>query len=121
MRLFAISIFPRALALLLVMTTSVCIGQGNTALRLFRFGNPDNERPGVETTDGKRYDVSAFGEDYNETFFGTNGIGRLQKWFETNQAGCREVRGAPRFGEVLGGGGRGQGDGGREGGGEANG
>ena len=32
-----------------------------------------------------------FGEDYNENFFATNGIARLKKWLNTNQASCPKV------------------------------
>jgi 2,4-didehydro-3-deoxy-L-rhamnonate hydrolase len=48
-------------------------------LRLVRFGPPGRERPGVQDASGIR-DVSAFGEDFGEDFFGTGGIERLRRW-----------------------------------------
>ena len=41
------------------------------------------EKPGVLREDGTRVDVSAFGEDFGETFFGTDGPARLAQWLET--------------------------------------
>ncbi len=60
-------------------------------MKLFRFGEPTNEKTGVILSDGTRIDVSAFGEDYNENFFATNGIPRLANWLETNIENCPEV------------------------------
>lgn len=60
-------------------------------MKLFRFGNPTKEKAGIILPDGKMIDVSAFGEDYNEQFFATNGIVRLQKWLKTNAKYCKEV------------------------------
>lgn len=69
----------------------------NLATKLFRFGAPGNERPGVILPDGKMLDVSAFGEDYNETFFEKNGIARLSQWLATNAEKCRQVPGNVRM------------------------
>ena len=60
-------------------------------MKLFRFGEPTNEKTGIILSDGKKIDVSAFGEDYNENFFATNGIPRLADWLETNLENCAEV------------------------------
>lgn len=60
-------------------------------MKLFRFGEPTNEKTGVILSDGKKIDVSAFGEDYNENFFATNGIPRLADWLESNLESCAEV------------------------------
>ncbi|MFN3849023.1 MAG: fumarylacetoacetate hydrolase family protein [Spirosomataceae bacterium] len=60
-------------------------------MKLFRFGNPTKENPGVILPDGKKIDVSAFGEDYNEQFFGTDGINRLAEWLKTNADSCPTV------------------------------
>jgi 2-keto-4-pentenoate hydratase/2-oxohepta-3-ene-1,7-dioic acid hydratase in catechol pathway len=69
-------------------------------MKLIRFGTPQNEKPGVQLQDGTRLDVSAFGSDYDETFFGTEGIEKLSQWLEQHQDSCsvvaRDVRlGAP--------------------------
>ena len=60
-------------------------------MKLFRFGEPTNEKTGVILSDGKKIDVSAFGEDYNENFFANNGIERLSIWLRTNADDCPSV------------------------------
>jgi 2-keto-4-pentenoate hydratase/2-oxohepta-3-ene-1,7-dioic acid hydratase in catechol pathway len=49
-------------------------------MKLIRFGKPQGEKPGVILEDGRRCDVSSFGEDYTPEFFETDGIHRLEKW-----------------------------------------
>jgi len=51
-------------------------------MKLIRVGNLGEEKPGVLLEDGTRTDVSAFGEDYAENFFGTDGPARLAEWLE---------------------------------------
>ena len=36
-------------------------------------------------------DVSAFGEDYGEAFFGSNGLARLARWYDEHAAQCPSV------------------------------
>jgi len=68
-------------------------------MKLIRFGERDQERPGIQLNTGQRIDVTAFGEDYNESFFGSNGIERLRYWLERNESECpiisAEIRLAP--------------------------
>ena len=52
-------------------------------MKLIRVGQPGVEKPGVLRENGTRVDVSAFGEDFGETFFGTDGPTRLAQWLET--------------------------------------
>ncbi|AYL94149.1 fumarylacetoacetate hydrolase family protein [Mucilaginibacter celer] len=52
-------------------------------MKLIRFGEPGKEKPGVILND-KKYDVSAFGEDYTEQFFETDGINRLAAFVQDN-------------------------------------
>jgi len=49
-------------------------------MKLFRFGEVGSERPGLVRGDGTHHDVSAFGEDYGEDFFGSDGPRRLEEW-----------------------------------------
>ena len=51
-------------------------------MKLIRVGNPGEEKPGVLREDGTRTDVSAFGEDFDENFFGNDGPARLSAWLE---------------------------------------
>lgn len=53
-------------------------------MKLIRFGNLDNEKPGVQLKNKSRIDVSGFGEDFDENFFGTGGIERLGNWLKDN-------------------------------------
>jgi len=50
-------------------------------MKLIRFGPPGTERPGLIDANGERHDASAFGEDWNEEFFATEGLARLSLWF----------------------------------------
>lgn len=48
-------------------------------MKLFRFGEPGKEKPGVIIND-KRYDVSSFGQDFDENFFAGDGMDELSKF-----------------------------------------
>lgn len=52
-------------------------------MKLIRFGEFENEKPGVELSDGTRIDVSEHVTDYNEAFFQNDGINRLKNWIST--------------------------------------
>src|ERR1700733_11844407 len=52
-------------------------------MKLIRFGEPGKEKTGI-IMDGKRFDTSAFGEDYGETFFETDGVNRLSVFLADN-------------------------------------
>jgi len=52
-------------------------------MKLIRFGEAGKEKTGVIIND-KRYDTSAFGEDYNEHFFETNGLNRLSEYVKNS-------------------------------------
>jgi len=52
-------------------------------MKLIRFGEAGKEKSGVIIND-KRYDTSAFGEDYNEQFFETDGLNRLSAFLKEN-------------------------------------
>ena len=70
-------------------------------MKLIRFGKPENEKPGVQLPDGQKIDVSAFCSDYDETFFGTDGITRLQEWLSKHQDECPKISDAARLGSPL--------------------
>lgn len=58
-------------------------------MKLIRWGLPDSVKPGIFLQNkGIRLDVSAFGEDYTETFFATNGPERLADWLWTYEGEC---------------------------------
>jgi len=70
-------------------------------MKLIRFGNSGQEKPGIEIAENIRIDVSDFGEDYNEHFFATNGIERLEKWLEDNKETCDVVNKEIRLGPPI--------------------
>lgn len=52
-------------------------------MKLIRFGEAGKERPGI-IHDEKWYDVSGFVKDYDETFFATDGVQKLQSFVDQN-------------------------------------
>jgi len=69
-------------------------------MKLFRFGEPGQEKPGVVLQD-KHYDASAFGEDYGEAFFELDGLNRLTKWLDQNKNSLPQVKEGTRFGPCF--------------------
>ncbi|MDA9157165.1 fumarylacetoacetate hydrolase family protein [Flavobacteriaceae bacterium] len=70
-------------------------------MKLIRFGEIGNEKPGVQLDNGDWIDVSAFGQDYNEAFFGGDGIEQLKKWVITSASQCPVVDPKIRLGVPL--------------------
>jgi 2,4-didehydro-3-deoxy-L-rhamnonate hydrolase len=70
-------------------------------MKLFRFGSSQSEKPGVILPSGKRIDVSAFGEDFNESFFSTDGVRRLARWIDRNADQCPVVDSSVRLGSCV--------------------
>lgn len=60
-------------------------------MKLIRFGQRGNTKPGIINKRGQRLDVSGFGEDYNEHFFETDGVKRLITWLSKNIDNCAKV------------------------------
>jgi 2-keto-4-pentenoate hydratase/2-oxohepta-3-ene-1,7-dioic acid hydratase in catechol pathway len=71
-------------------------------VKLIRVGEPGRERPGLQLTDGRRVDASAFGEDYDERFFGSGGLQRLRAWAEREASRAPGVPGDARLGPPIG-------------------
>ena len=70
-------------------------------MKLFRFGTPGQEKPGLILNDGRKIDVSAFGEDYTEQFFATDGLNRLSSWSVANTANAPVVPDTVRLGPAI--------------------
>ena len=70
-------------------------------MKLIRFGAEGKEKPGIQLDNGTRLDVSAFGQDYDEHFFGGAGIADLREWLASNEADCPIVPKATRLGPPL--------------------
>jgi len=67
-------------------------------MKLIRFGEPGAEKPGVIINDNY-FDVSALVSDYNEEFFGGDGLEKLKKDIES--ADLPEVDKSVRLGAAL--------------------
>lgn len=70
-------------------------------MRLIRFGESGQEHPGVLGPEDQRIDVSAFAEDWNEEFFGSDGLARLDGWLASNAARCPVVEDDVRLGPCV--------------------
>lgn len=70
-------------------------------MKLIRFGEAGNEKPGVQLDSGTRLDCSGFGEDYSESFFESDGLNRLQAWLADNEKSCPEVSAETRLGSPI--------------------
>jgi 2,4-didehydro-3-deoxy-L-rhamnonate hydrolase len=70
-------------------------------MKLIRYGERDMERPGVLLPDGTRLDVSAFGSDYDEDFFGNNGLESLRNWLNQNFSSVERVPASVRLGPPI--------------------
>ena len=70
-------------------------------MKLIRFGEAGNEKPGVQLDSGAWIDCSGFGEDYTEAFFETDGLGRLKTWLAENEKSCPEVSADTRLGSAI--------------------
>ena len=70
-------------------------------MKLIRFGEINNEKPGVLLPDGTKIDVSKFVKDYDEHFFGNQGIEKLNNWLEKNHDSCPVIQNDVRLGPPL--------------------
>lgn len=70
-------------------------------MKLIRFGNPGQEKPGLLLNDGTRIDASGFGSDYNEAFFAGDGLDRLRSWLDKNSASAPRVPASVRSGPII--------------------
>ncbi|MDF2157065.1 fumarylacetoacetate hydrolase family protein [Algoriphagus sp. CAU 1675] len=70
-------------------------------MKLIRFGEAGQEKPGVLDENGKYLDCSSFGEDWNETFFTNEGLERLLVWLHANQKNLPEIPAGSRIGSPI--------------------
>ena len=48
-------------------------------MKLIRFGNEKNEKPGILDEKGERLDLSGYFEDWDEKFFASGGLEKLKE------------------------------------------
>jgi len=70
-------------------------------MKLIRFGEVGREKPGLLLNDGTRLDVSAFGMDYDEAFFGSGGLAKLSSWLQQHASSVPRVDGSVRLGPPV--------------------
>ena len=70
-------------------------------MKLIRHGESGKERPGILLDDGARVDVSAFGSDYDETFFENDGLTSLREWLKHNSSFAPRISTAVRLGSPI--------------------
>jgi 2-keto-4-pentenoate hydratase/2-oxohepta-3-ene-1,7-dioic acid hydratase in catechol pathway len=70
-------------------------------MKLIRFGELGQEKPGVLLGDGTRVDASALGSDYNEAFFGKGGLSELEAWLRKSAASAPRVGPEIRLGSPV--------------------
>lgn len=69
-------------------------------MKLFRFGNDGQEKPGV-VLNGKHVDVSSFGQDFGEQFFGADGLSKLQKFVQEKGSSLPAISSIDRYGSPI--------------------
>lgn len=69
-------------------------------MKLIRFGEAGKEKPGI-VIDDNYYDASGFGEDYNESFFQSNGLDRLQQYLNYNKKSLKRIAEGTRIGSPV--------------------
>lgn len=70
-------------------------------MKLIRFGDAGHERPGLLLSDGTHIDVSAYGSDYDEAFFGNQGLLDLSRWLDSNASRSPRIASSTRLGPPI--------------------
>jgi len=70
-------------------------------MKLIRFGEPGNEKPGLFISDNKYIDVSDICNDFNEEFFADGGLIRLQTWFDAHRNSLSYISQPVRLGAPV--------------------
>ena len=69
-------------------------------MKLIRYGELGKEKTGVQIN-GKNYDTSSFGKDYNEKFFEEDGLSELENYIENNRDLLVEIPDNARLGSPF--------------------
>jgi 2-keto-4-pentenoate hydratase/2-oxohepta-3-ene-1,7-dioic acid hydratase in catechol pathway len=70
-------------------------------MKLIRFGEAGKEQPGIQNKAGKNLDCSGFQQDWNEDFFASNGLSRLEEWLDANGDNLNEIPSESRLGSPV--------------------
>src|SRR6201991_3280981 len=69
-------------------------------MKLIRHGELNKEKTGIVMFE-KYYDTAAFGEDYNEQFFGSDGLSRLKAFVDKQAGTLKELPAGTRLGSPI--------------------
>ena len=69
-------------------------------MKLIRYGEPGREKIGI-SENGIHYDVAAFGGDYDEAFFETDGLARLEEFVKANTGKLIALAPGTRLGSPI--------------------
>lgn len=70
-------------------------------MKLIRFGELGNESPGLQLDDGRVVDTSSVVNDYNEEFFGSDGLKKLQEWASAKANDAETISADHRIGSPI--------------------
>lgn len=70
-------------------------------MKLIRFGDAGVERPGLLLADGRRVAAPHFAADYEERFFASGGVERLQEWAAGDLSGAEMISEAVRWAPAV--------------------
>jgi 2,4-didehydro-3-deoxy-L-rhamnonate hydrolase len=70
-------------------------------MRLIRWGEAAQEKPGLLLDDGTRLDVSHVVADYDEKFFGDSGVDNLRRWLDRNESAAPRISSSIRLGPPI--------------------
>lgn len=70
-------------------------------MKLIRYGETGNERPGLQLDDGRLVDTSSIMNDYNEEFFASGGLEKLQEWASANADNAEQISADHRIGSPI--------------------
>ena len=70
-------------------------------MKLIRWSEPGREKPGILLSDGARIDASGFGSDYDEAFFGNDGLLALRRWLDANSSSAPRIPASVRLGPPI--------------------
>ena len=70
-------------------------------MKLIRFGQSGKERPGLLLEDGRKIDSSEITSDYDEDFFASGGLEKLQQWSQKKAEDAPEINPNERLGSPV--------------------
>ncbi|MBN2327326.1 MAG: fumarylacetoacetate hydrolase family protein [Candidatus Omnitrophica bacterium] len=70
-------------------------------MKLLRFGEINQEKPGVLNEEGEIVDVSSFTDDFDPAFFSRNGVETLSSWLQQNRDSLSTYPASMRLGSPV--------------------